>query len=95
MCHERAQTSRRLGMHPSQFGKGVFQPKIPMGKLGRDTMRCSASDAMIPIEITEKRVQLTDVIDWFINLPWPKMASWIFVIGIASQLKEFLGVWIM
>lgn len=65
-------------------------------KYRRDiVMHSSASDAIITVENTEKRVQLSDVIDWFINLPWPKMASWILVIGVASQLKEFLGVRMM
>lgn len=61
---------------------------------GRETgtMNYSTSDGIISMAQTENRVQLSDVIDWFINLPWPKMASWMLVIAVASQLKEFLGV---
>ena len=42
--------------------------------------------------VNKGRVQISDVVDWFINLPWQKMASWIVVILAATQLKEFLGV---
>ena len=38
------------------------------------------------------RRQLSDVIDDFINLPWQKIASWITVALLASQLQDFLGV---
>lgn len=39
-----------------------------------------------------ERVQLSDVIDHLINLPWQKIASWMVVALLASQLKDFLGV---
>lgn len=42
--------------------------------------------------VNKGRVQISDVVDWFINLPWQKMASWVVVILAATQLKEFLGV---
>lgn len=38
------------------------------------------------------RRQLSDVIDDFINLPWQKIASWVTVALLASQLRDFLGV---
>lgn len=38
------------------------------------------------------RRQLSDVIDDFINLPWQKIASWVTVVLLASQLRDFLGV---
>ena len=38
------------------------------------------------------RIQVSDVVDYFINLPWQKMASWGLVLALASQLKEFLGI---
>lgn len=38
------------------------------------------------------RVQLSDVIDGFINLPWKKIASWMAVAFLGTQLKDFLGV---
>jgi hypothetical protein len=38
------------------------------------------------------RRQLSDVIDDFINLPWQKIASWVTVALLATQLQDFLGV---
>lgn len=35
---------------------------------------------------------LSDVIDWTINLPWQKAASWVVVAVVASQLRDFFGV---
>ena len=89
---------RSHGMISCELGKvgSLCRMDSTRSKYRRDiVMHSSASDAIITVENTEKRVQLSDVIDWFINLPWPKMASWILVIGVASQLKEFLGVRMM
>ena len=89
---------RSQGMISCELGKvgSLYRMASTRSKCRRDiVMHSSASDAIITVENTEKRVQLSDVIDWFINLPWPKMASWILVIGVASQLKEFLGVRMM
>lgn len=52
-------------------------------------------DSLLPVEEVPRRIQMSDVIDWFINLPWPKMASWLLVIALATQLKDFLGVCVM
>eukprot|EP00889_Picochlorum_renovo_P002369 jgi/Picre1/29399/NNA_004787.t1 len=49
-------------------------------------------DSLLPVEEVPRRIQMSDVIDWFINLPWPKMASWLLVIALATQLKDFLGI---
>lgn len=38
------------------------------------------------------RVQLSHVVNNFINLPWQKIASWGIVALLASQLKDFMGV---
>lgn len=35
---------------------------------------------------------LSDVIDWTINLPWQKAASWVAVAVVVSQLRDFFGV---
>ncbi|KAL4435187.1 hypothetical protein ABPG77_001869 [Micractinium sp. CCAP 211/92] len=35
---------------------------------------------------------LSDVIDWTINLPWQKAASWVVVAVVASQLRDFFGI---
>ncbi len=40
----------------------------------------------------ESRIQVSDVVDYFINLPWQKLSSWLLVLAVASQLKEFLGI---
>jgi len=54
-----------------------------------------SEDRLLPFEEVPRRIQMSDVIDWFINLPWPKMASWLLVIALATQLKDFLGVRVM
>ncbi len=92
---KRPVSRRRLGAVSCEFGRtGSLHRimRITSNRLQSTRICSSMSDAITSIEKTEKRVQVSDVIDWFINLPWPKMASWIIVIGVASQLKEFLGV---
>ena len=43
-------------------------------------------------EGSERKLTLREVIDWFINLPWQKAASWVLVACFASLLKDFFGV---
>ena len=52
---------------------------------GRDVVVAGRSD-------DESRIQVSDVVDYFINLPWQKLSSWLLVLAVASQLKEFLGI---
>jgi len=40
----------------------------------------------------EEKRTLSGVIDWTINLPWQKMACWIIVALLVSQLKDFFGI---
>ena len=66
---------------------------VPCKASGNKSSFQSASDGfMLRAAQDSDRVQVSDVVDWFINLPWPKMASWLVVIALATQLKEFLGV---
>ncbi|GAB4823028.1 hypothetical protein N2152v2_010074 [Parachlorella kessleri] len=43
-------------------------------------------------EGSEGKLTLREVIDWFINLPWQKAASWVVVACFASLLKDFFGI---
>lgn len=43
-------------------------------------------------QLASNRTSLADVIDSAINLPWAKMASWVAVAFLASQLKDFFGI---
>jgi hypothetical protein len=52
----------------------------------------ASNSSDISTTVNKGGIQISDVVDWFINLPWQKMASWIVVILAATQLKEFLGV---
>jgi len=49
----------------------------------------------VPSEALSESRSVSDVIDTFINLPWKKIASWLAVAMLASQLKDFLGVRLM
>ena len=72
-------------------------PSYPDGSRGRGSGKFIHTKSMNPGIVpsgfsSENRVQMSDVVDWFINLPWQKMASWMGVILLASQLRDFLGV---
>lgn len=43
-------------------------------------------------ERIERKVQVSDVLDFCINLPWQQIASWAVVALLATQLKDFMGV---
>ncbi len=43
-------------------------------------------------QIERSQTQLSEVIEWTINLPWQKFGSWMAVVFAVSQLKEFFGV---
>lgn len=44
------------------------------------------------VERTARKLQVSDVLDFCINLPWQQIASWAVVALLASQLKDFMGV---
>lgn len=62
------------------------------GLVALDMHLYASNSSDISTTVNKGGVQISDVVDWFINLPWQKMASWIVVILAATQLKEFLGV---
>lgn len=45
-----------------------------------------------PLGAAQRRITLSEVIDWTINLPWQKAGSWLVVALLASLLKDFFGV---
>jgi hypothetical protein len=70
------------------------RPRQPQRRHQRRSITCESS-GYAPQGYnnpTGGRRQLSDVIDDFINLPWQKIASWVTVALLASQLRDFLGV---
>jgi hypothetical protein len=95
-CHIRDARPKLGGMCPVCTHVRLDVPRaglMPFRASGNESLFQSASDRSILCAAQDSdRVQVSDVVDWFINLPWPKMASWLVVIALATQLKEFLGV---
>lgn len=91
ISHQRGRASIYIRPGPIHDGKARLgvQSRRTLG----DACEVSAASDVGDGAVNEsRRVQLSDVVDICINLPWQKIASWAVVVLLASLLKDFLGV---
>ena len=83
-------SSRRCPVGPCPGPSRSATSRDPVGN--NLVVRAAALSTSSSEGSNSDRIQVSDVVDYFINLPWQKMASWGLVLALASQLKEFLGI---